>query len=115
MLRRKYLKDRTITQVEHMPGDSQFCTGLMKVKQEFFSLGRFNLGDGLQVRFWEDTWIGTRPFKELYQGVYNIVRKKSAIVKTMLYARPLNVSFRRSLVGANLIAWNSIVARVMNV
>ena len=58
MLRRKYLRDRTITQVEYMTGDSHFWAGLMKVKRDFLRFGRFNLGDGSQVRFWEDVWLG---------------------------------------------------------
>jgi hypothetical protein len=40
-----------------MPGDSHFWAGLMKVKDEFLSMGRFDLGDGSQVQFWEDSWI----------------------------------------------------------
>jgi hypothetical protein len=34
-----------------MPEDSQFWVGLMKVKREFLSLGKFDLGGGSQVRF----------------------------------------------------------------
>jgi hypothetical protein len=49
MLRNKYLKDKILTQVQYMFGDSQFWAGLMKVKEEFLSLGKFDLGDGSQV------------------------------------------------------------------
>jgi hypothetical protein len=38
LLKNKYLKNKTLTQVQHMPGDSQFWAGLMKVKEEFLSL-----------------------------------------------------------------------------
>jgi len=58
ILRKKYLKNKTITQVEHMPGDSQFWSGLMEVKEDFLRLGHFKLGDGTQIRFWEDKWLG---------------------------------------------------------
>ena len=51
LLRNKYLRNKTLTQVQYMPGDSQFWAGLMKVKEEFLSLGKFDLGDGSQVRF----------------------------------------------------------------
>jgi hypothetical protein len=54
LLRNKYLKTKTLTQVQHMPGDFQFWASLMKVKGEFLSLGKFEIGDGSQVRFWED-------------------------------------------------------------
>jgi hypothetical protein len=49
ILRNKYLRDKTLTQVQYMSGDSQFWAGLMKVKGEFLLLGKFDLGDGSQV------------------------------------------------------------------
>jgi hypothetical protein len=52
------------------------CLGLMKIKGEFLSLGKYELGDGSQVRFWEDAWIRPRPLKLLFPTLYNIVRKK---------------------------------------
>jgi hypothetical protein len=84
----------------------------MKVKEEFLSLGKFDLGDGSQVRFWEDVWIRPRPLKSLFPALYNIVRKKSASVRTVFSTTPLNVAFRRSLVGGNLQAWYEVVAMV---
>ena len=61
----------------------------MKVKGEFLSMGRFDLGDGCQVRFWEDSWITPRPLKMLFPTLYNIVRRKSASVRSMLSTTPL--------------------------
>jgi len=72
-----------------MSRDSQFWAGLMKVKGEFLSMGRFDLGDGSQVRFWEDSWITPRPLKTLFTALYNIVRRKSASVRSMLSTTPL--------------------------
>jgi hypothetical protein len=51
LLRNKYLRDKTLTQVQYMPRDSQFWAGLMKVKEEFISFSKFDLGDRSQVRF----------------------------------------------------------------
>jgi hypothetical protein len=87
----------------------------MKVKGEFLSLGKFELGDGSQVRFWEDVWIRPRPLKSLFPALYNIVRKKGASVRTVMYTTPLNVAFRRSLIGVNLQAWHDVVALVAHV
>ena len=98
-----------------MLGDSQFWAGLMKVKGEFLSLGKFDLGDGSQVRFWEDSWITLRPLKSIFPALYNIVMEKSASVRTVLSTAPLNVAFRRSLVWVNLQAWHDVVAMVVNV
>src|SRR5438128_1787841 len=98
-----------------MLGDSQFWHDLMKVKSEFLRLGRFNLGDRSRVRFWEDVWIRTQKLKEIFPTIYNIVRKKSTTVKSVLSSSPLNVAFRKSLVGVNLQVWHTLVAMVMNV
>jgi hypothetical protein len=81
LLRNKYLKDRTITQVEYMPRDSHFWSGLMKVKLDFLRLDKFEIGDGSQVRFWEDAWLGNIAFKNLFPTLYDIVRKKGATVE----------------------------------
>ena len=102
LLKNKYLRDKTLTQVQYMPGDSQFWAGLMKVKDEFLSMGRFDLGDRSQVRFWEDSWIRSRPLKTLFPTLYNIVSKKNASIRLVLSTTPLNVAFRRYLMGANL-------------
>ena len=81
LLRRKYLRNRTITQVDSMPGDSQFWQDLIKAESKFLRLGRFNLGDRSQVRFWEDVWIGSRTLKNIFPSIYNIVRKKVPLLK----------------------------------
>jgi hypothetical protein len=114
LLRRKYLKDKTITHVQHMSGDSQFCACLTTIKDEFLGLRSFSLGDGSQMRFWDDFCIRSRPLKVLYPSIYNIVRKRSATVQSVLSITPTNIAFRRSL-SSNLQAWHQIVAMVTNV
>jgi hypothetical protein len=101
LLRNKYLRHKTITQVEYMPGDSPFCSGLMKIKNDLLRMGKFTVSDGSQTRFWEDAGLDNTPFKSQYPSLYNIVRKKSATVATILRSNPLNVHFRRSLIGNN--------------
>ena len=54
LLRKKYLKNKTISEVKWKPGDSYFLSGLMKVKDRFLHLSTFNLHNGTQIRFWED-------------------------------------------------------------
>jgi hypothetical protein len=53
-----------------------------------------------------DTYLPSTP------TLYNIVRKKSASVRTVLSKTPLNMAFKRSLVGGNLQAWHEVVAMV---
>jgi hypothetical protein len=55
------------------------------------------------------------PLKTLFASLYNIVRKRSATVRSVLSTIPLNVAFRRSLMRVNLQAWNNVVAMVVNV
>ena len=80
LLTKKYLRNKTISQVSRKPGDSHFWSGLMKVKDTFLGLGSFILKEGKQIRFWEDVWIGNQPFKVQYPSLYNLVCKKSDTV-----------------------------------
>ena len=73
----------------------------MKIKEEVLSCGSFEIKDGKQSKFWEDTWVGQRPFKELYPSIYNIARQPHASVASVLSSEPLNISFRRALVDEN--------------
>jgi hypothetical protein len=93
LIRNKYLSTKTITQVTRNPGDSQFWSGLMSVKDDFLNMGRFQLQDGKEIRFWEDTWLGNTTLKVQYPNLFNIVRQKSATVAEVFSLRHLNVSF----------------------
>ena len=70
--------------------------------------------NGLQTRFWEDWWIGNKPLKLQYPTLYRIVRKKNQTVASVLGARPLIVSFRRSLVNNNLRLWLELVSKIVS-
>ena len=102
LLRAKYLRSKPLGTVNKKPGDSHFWAGLMEVKDEFLGLGSFSVGEGTQVRFWEDTWSGNQPLKRLYPSLFNIVRNKGASVAEVMGSVPLNVSFRRGLYGVRL-------------
>ncbi|WVZ94165.1 hypothetical protein U9M48_040091, partial [Paspalum notatum var. saurae] len=112
LLRKKYIKDKTIGDVQWKPGDSQFWSGLMKVKNCFLSIATFNVHSGTQCRFWEDRWLGKFALKDQLPSLYNIARKKHNSVANVVCATPLNISFRRALVGDNLLNWNDLVAKV---
>lgn len=114
LLRRKYLSSKTIMQVQKRRGDSHFWAGLMGVKDTFRSFGSFKLHDGSQVRFWEDRWLGNQSLDKKYPSLYNLVRNKNEVVAKVVGRVPLNVSFRRAIVGDNLHAWHEIVANVVD-
>jgi hypothetical protein len=82
--------------VTRKPGDSQFWSGPMNVKEDFLSMGNFNIQDGIQITFWKDSWLGATPLKQQYPNLYNIVQRKNAMVANIFSLRPLNISFHRN-------------------
>uniref|UniRef100_A0A453KGF6 Reverse transcriptase zinc-binding domain-containing protein n=1 Tax=Aegilops tauschii subsp. strangulata TaxID=200361 RepID=A0A453KGF6_AEGTS len=97
------LNNKTLAQVNARPTDSPFWKGLMKTKVTFFHHVKFLIGNGTSTRFWEDTWLGETPLALQYPSLYNIVQRKEDYVTTVLNSVPLNIQFRRSLVGER---WN---------
>jgi hypothetical protein len=87
----------------------------MNIKDQFQSLGNFKLQDGNQIRCWEEKWLGANALKDEYPNLFNIVRRKSATVADIFSAGPLNITFRRSLVAANLYSWNHLVLRLAHI
>jgi hypothetical protein len=75
-------------------GDSHFWAGLMVTKKFFFRYGTFSINDGLQIRFWEDTWLDNAPLHEQYPALYNIIRHKSDTIAIVMATSPLNMTFR---------------------
>ena len=101
--------------MEAKPTDSAFWKGLMGVKDEFFSRGSFNIGDGQNTRFWEDSWLGGMPLSLQYSSLYNIVQRKNVLVASVLGAAHPNVAFRRALTGDKWDRWLHLVDRLMDV
>jgi hypothetical protein len=110
----KYLKKYTLSKVSHKPWDSHFRSSLMKAKELFLRCGVFTLKNGEQIRFWEDKWLGNQPLMFQYPSLYQIVQHKSATVAKVFSSVPLNVAFRRALVGHNLVVWHNLVQRLVN-
>ena len=50
-----------------------------------------------------------------FPELYRIARKKHQTVADVLCTRPLNISFRRALVGGNFRLWIDLVSLVLNV
>ncbi|WVZ51380.1 hypothetical protein U9M48_002532, partial [Paspalum notatum var. saurae] len=114
LIRNKYLGSTPLSQVEWRPGDSHFWSGLLKAKQDFLRFGSFKVKDGSQVRFWEDIWLGSTPLRAQYPCLYNIARPKNITIAEVLSSSPPNLSWRRDLVGAKLIAWNDLLPHIAN-
>jgi hypothetical protein len=115
LLQNKYLHSKSLAEVTVKPNDSPFWKGLIKMKDEFFSRGSFNAVNGLETRFWEDTWLGSKPLAQQYPSLYNIVQRKQVFVANVLNHNPLNISFRRNLSDNRWTPWLQLVQRLMNV
>jgi hypothetical protein len=115
VIRKKYLCNKSIGQVRRKPGDSHFWTGLMKVRDMFLERGVFSVNNGRDIRFWEDRWLGNCTLQQRFPSLYNLVHRKNDIVANVCATSPLNVSFRRGLVGVNLQNWYNLVSLVVNV
>jgi hypothetical protein len=87
----------------------------MDVKKLLLERGRFKVKNGTQTRFWEDLWIGQETLMKRFPSLYNLVRKKNATMAQVLSTTPLNVSFRRALVGDNWVKWLQLVGSIIDV
>jgi hypothetical protein len=76
LIHNKYLHSKSLSQVTVRLYDSPFWKGLLKYKDEFFERGLFKIGDGIQTRFWEDTWLGNKSLAAQYPSLYHIVQHK---------------------------------------
>jgi hypothetical protein len=115
LLHNKYLRTKTLSQVTTKPTDSPFWKGLMGVKDDFFSRGSFKVGNGQNMRFWEDIWLGDQPLAKQYPSLYNIVRRRNVLVSDVLTSNPLNIEFTRTLSTDKWEVWLLLLQRLIRV
>jgi hypothetical protein len=115
LLHNKYLKDKTLSQVQVKPTDSAFWKGILGGRDEFFQRGSFVLGDGRDIHFWEDAWLGDTPLSSQYLDLYGTVRNKHVKVADVLSNTPLNIGFRRVLRDGRWESWLHLVQRLMSI
>ena len=85
----------------------------MKVKSSFFKIASFKVGDGQLTSFWEDGWLDDTPLALQYPTLYNIVYRKEGLVAAFLGASPLNIQFRKALLGDKWTKWIHLVSKLM--
>lgn len=85
----------------------------MKVKDRFLNLVSWVVNNGKQVRFWEDRWVGNSSLHNRYPSLYNTVRRRNVSIAIVFGSVPLNISFRRVLVGQNLVDWHNLIALIL--
>jgi hypothetical protein len=109
ILKFKYFKNGIITQDRKYNGCSHFWSGLMGVKDIFYSCCKRLLGDGCKTRFWEDVWVGEKPLCVLFPRLYNLTFSQDVSV-AKVFAQNFNcIRFRRCLYGESLEMWNKLL------
>ena len=78
-------------------------------------MGSWIVNNREQTRFWEDKWLGNRAFRDKYPSLQAIVRRKTASIASVMGYVPLNVFFRRALVGQNLTCWYELCASIAHI
>ena len=115
LLRNQYINNKALSQVKRKARDSHFWMDFMAVKDQFLDLVRFNLMHDSQIWFWQDTQLVNQPLSYKFLNLFNIVRKKHVIAAEVFSTIPLNVSFRRALIGNKLLEQNNLIATIVNV
>jgi hypothetical protein len=87
----------------------------MATKNFLFCYGTFSIKAGSQICFWEDSWLGNSPLREQYPALYSIVHHKSDTIALVMASSPLDVTFRRDLIGPTLVAWNALLQRLESI
>jgi hypothetical protein len=87
----------------------------MKVRESFLSLGHLRLNNGENIRFWEDKWLENFTLQQQYPSLYAITQWKNVSVASVFSSIPLNISFRRGLVGNNRTLWYRLVVKVAHI
>ena len=63
---------------------------------DFLSYCRIRVGNGMDTRFWLDTWIGDKPLYVMFPRLFALDLNKEISVAGKLHS-PLHLSFRRSV------------------
>ena len=53
--------------------------------------------------------------KEVYPSLYNIARRKQSTVAVVLRLVPINITFKRALVGNKLLDWQDLIGRIAGI
>jgi hypothetical protein len=115
LLHNKYLHSKTLSHVQVKPTDSPFWKGIMNVRDKFFKRGYFKIGDGQNVKFWEDPWLEKVSLADQYPLLYAIVNNKNKRVAEVMANNPLQITFKRILRGERWETWLDLVSRLMNI
>lgn len=108
ILKSKYLQKKLLSEVTFKNGDSHFWHGLMEIKDLFFSFCRKTVGNGENILFWEDCWLGGKPLKLQFPDLFDLTFSKKITLAKVKNLGWDCIKFRRTLYGDRLKTWEDI-------
>jgi hypothetical protein len=106
VLRRKYLGDNSFCQ-SRQRGSSQFWQGLLKVKDWYEQGTKWKVGNGNEIKFWHDVWLGDCSLKIRYPRLFHISRQQEWSVFDLREVN-WNLDLRRRLGIEEIAEWNDL-------
>lgn len=94
--------------------DSPCWTDFLKIGPYYLKGRKIVIGNGLTARFWEDTWISSKPFSLLFPILYRICNEKEMSV-AQGYDSHWRFSFRRWLNPTLQEQWNLVLGWISGV
>ena len=58
IVRKKYVRNKCIFQIKHKAQDSPIWSDLLKVKEYYMKGRKLIVGNGRNIDFWDDIWLG---------------------------------------------------------
>lgn len=81
---------------------------MIKHKDHFLAWCKFEVGNGKDVRFWEDWWIGDKTLKHSFPRLYGLCFDKNKSIAEVFRKGLASLSFRRTLYGDSLELWGHV-------
>jgi hypothetical protein len=108
VLRAKYIKNGALSQCSRKANQSHFWQGLMNVSPISFRFCRKVIGNGERTLFWEDTWLGQKPIRELFPRLYLLTFYVNITVSKVFSEGWGVIRFQRILFGETAKMWQDL-------
>jgi hypothetical protein len=111
IVKAKYFSRSNIQNISHKLGDSPIWSDLLKIKPIYLQGRSIKIGNGANIRFWEDSWLTDSPLCSLIPVLYALSEQKGisvADVKTGIIC----ITFRRWLPLELQNIWDMVWSKV---
>lgn len=105
----KYNTDKPNIFYSSTIGTSQFFKSLMWAARVAKMGFKWKIGDGKNVKFWEDNWLGSSSLAIQFWDIYTIVNEQGKTVQELWDGNELRCTFRRTVTQTQLHLWDEIV------